>query len=78
MLQTLSSPITLFGLTDEQSQLVTELSRSLLMTETQFCREVIMECTMMFLNDPARIGEIVKDTLEQRHRRVLNNRLSDG
>ena len=78
MLQTLSPPLSLLGLTDEQSQLVTELSRGLLMTETQFCREVIMECTMMFLNDPARIGEIVKDTLEQRHQKALNRRLFEA
>jgi hypothetical protein len=48
------------------------------MTETQFCREIIMECTMMLLNDPARIGDIVKDTFEQRHRKVLNMRLSNA
>lgn len=78
MLQTLSSPLILVGLTEEQSRLVSELSRSLLMTETQFCREVIMECTTMLLNAPARIGEIVKDTLEQRHRKLLNGRLLEA
>ncbi|MGI0019077.1 MAG: hypothetical protein ACREAY_01255 [Nitrososphaera sp.] len=37
------------------------------MTETDFCRGILVESAQLLLADPAKIGEIVKDTLAQRY-----------
>lgn len=63
--------LTQMGLTDRQARVVSDLSRSLSMTEADFCRSVVLETVNILLDDPVRIGEIVKDTLAQRHPHIL-------
>lgn len=56
-----------FGLTDQQAALIIDLSRSLCMTEADFCRDILLESAQLLLADPAKIGDIIKDTLTQRY-----------
>lgn len=63
--------LTQMGLTDKQARLISDLSRSLNMTEADFCKATLLETVKILLDDPIRIGEIVKDTLAKRHPRLL-------
>lgn len=58
--------LTALGLTDRQARIISDLSRSLCMTEADFCKAILLEAVEILLADPKRLGEIVRDKVERR------------
>lgn len=59
--------LTELGMSDQQALLIADLSRSLCMSEADFCRDILLESAQLLLADPAKIGDIVRDTLAKRY-----------